>query len=30
MGKDWSQNTWCHLWGLKAMIAVSRLWEDKG
>jgi len=24
------QNTWCHLWGLKAMIAVTRLWREFG
>ena len=24
------QNTWCHLWGLKAMVAIDRLWEDFG
>ncbi|NSW57717.1 MAG: AGE family epimerase/isomerase [Armatimonadetes bacterium] len=30
MGKDWAQNTWCHLWGLKAMIAVAQLWQDEG
>ncbi len=22
------QNTWCHLWGLKAMIAMARLWDE--
>lgn len=25
-----TQNTWCHLWGLKAMIAIDRLWRDYG
>lgn len=24
------ENTWCHLWGLKAMIAIDRLWHDFG
>lgn len=22
------QNTWCHLWGLKAFITMARLWEE--
>jgi uncharacterized protein YyaL (SSP411 family) len=24
------QNTWCHLWGLKAMIAITELWREFG
>ncbi len=24
------QNTWCHLWGLKAMLAIDALWRDFG
>jgi len=24
------QNTWCHLWGLKAMIAMTELWREFG
>ena len=24
------ENTWCHLWGLKAMIEIDRLWRDFG
>lgn len=25
-----TQNTWCHLWGLKAMLAIDALWRDFG